>query len=220
MAELKEVFPGVFRIDGKLATRNTVPGHRVYGEELVKIDKAEYRVWDHRRSKLAAAVLLGLKQFPIKQGMNVLYLGAATGTTASHIADIVEKGLVYCVEFAPRAMRYLLKVCEVRKNMIPIFADARKPTEYKEQVGRVDCIYEDVAQPDQVRILAINAAQFLRIGAPALIAIKSQSIDATKSPKEVFQAAIKELEDNFEIIEKIDISRWHSGHLFVSMRLR
>ena len=113
----------------RLATRNLTPGRNVYGERLLRHEGVEYRVWDAFRSKLAAAILKNLKTVPIKPSHRVLYLGAASGTTASHVSDIVgEKGYVYCVEFAPRALRELVNnVCAYSLNMSPILEDARFP---------------------------------------------------------------------------------------------
>lgn len=87
---------GVFICRGKedaLVTKNLVPGESVYGEKRVSIsegdDKIEYRAWNPFRSKLAAAILGGVDQIHIKPGAKVLYLGAASGTTVSHVSDIV-----------------------------------------------------------------------------------------------------------------------------------
>jgi len=127
----------------RLATKNLTPGRNVYGEKLVRYEGVEYRLWDPFRSKLAAAVLKNLKTVPIKPGHKVLYLGAASGTTASHVSDIVgESGHVYCVEFAPRAIRELVdNVCAFRLNMSAILADARIPEKYAIFVnGKVDDI--------------------------------------------------------------------------------
>ena len=119
-------FDGIFLHNGKVYTKNLVPGRKVYGEELLKIDGAEYRSWDPTRSKLSAAIVKGLEKIPITKGSIVLYLGAATGTTSSHISDIVgENGIVYCIEFSERAMRDLIHVCNARGNMVPMLADAR-----------------------------------------------------------------------------------------------
>jgi len=209
------LFENVFQIEGKLATKNMARGTRVYGERLVTKDGTEYRMWNPYRSKLAAAIKNGLKEMPIKEGSKVLYLGAASGTTASHVADIVgAEGIVYCVEFAHRPMRDLVSVCEKRENMIPIFADARMPDRYWE-VGKVDVVYEDVAQPDQVRILIENARLFLKKGGSAMIAIKSQSIDVTKEPEKVFDEAVKELQKAFAVEERIKLQPYDKDHLFV-----
>eukprot|EP00493_Phyllostaurus_siculus_P025903 UN26248 len=48
-----------------------------------------FRVWNPYRSKLGASVLNGIKKIPVAPGMKVLYLGAASGTTVSHVSDIV-----------------------------------------------------------------------------------------------------------------------------------
>jgi rRNA 2'-O-methyltransferase fibrillarin len=90
--------PGIFIAKGKdhmLVTKNLVPGESVYGEKRISIEggvdgtKIEYRVWNPFRSKLAAGVLGGLDDIFIKPGKKVLYLGAASGTSVSHVADIV-----------------------------------------------------------------------------------------------------------------------------------
>jgi len=204
-----------------LGTRSLAHGTRVYGERLVAYGNAEYRVWDPTRSKLAAAIMKGLKEVPIKEGSNVLYLGSASGTTASHVSDIVGRtGNVYCVEFAPRSMRDLVGVCEKRPNMLPILADARQPQTYAGKVERVDVMYQDVAQPDQAHILVENAKLFLKKGKHALIAIKSQSIDVTKKPAEVYDVALKELQSCFEVVEKVELSPYELDHMFVSLRMK
>ena len=149
----------------RLATRNLSPGRNVYGERLIRFEGIEYRVWDAFRSKLAAAILKGLNNVPIKPNHQVLYLGAASGTTASHVSDIVgEKGHVYCVEFASRSIRDLVEnVCAYRVNMSPILEDARLPEKYSMFVrGKVDEIYCDIAQPEQAKVLADNADVFLK----------------------------------------------------------
>ncbi|MGQ9507381.1 MAG: fibrillarin-like rRNA/tRNA 2'-O-methyltransferase, partial [Candidatus Bathycorpusculaceae bacterium] len=155
-------FPAIYQVtleDGahRLATKNLASGRNVYGERLIRYEGFEYRVWDAYRSKLAAAILKNLRTVPIKPNHKVLYLGAASGTTASHVSDIVgEDGHVYCVEFAARAIRELVNnVCAYRINMVPILEDARFPEKYAVFIsGRVDDIYCDIAQPEQAKILA------------------------------------------------------------------
>ncbi|MEM0045546.1 MAG: fibrillarin-like rRNA/tRNA 2'-O-methyltransferase, partial [Desulfurococcaceae archaeon] len=132
----------------RLATRNLVPGHRVYGEKLFKYNNVEYREWNAFRSKLAAALMNGLAEQPISEGDSILYLGVASGTTASHISDIVgPSGRIYGVDVAPRVMREFIMVADVRKNLFPILGDARKPQEYRHVVETVEGIYADIAQP-------------------------------------------------------------------------
>jgi len=219
--KIEEKFEGVFFIGGRLATRNLVENFKVHGERLAEIGGVQYRYWDPYRSKLAVAIIKGMKQMPIKEGCRVLYLGAAAGVTPSFISDILgRKGVVYCVEFAPRSMRDLLYVCEKRSNMLPLLADARKTEEYAKEVGKVDVIYEDVAQPDQEGIMISNARQFLRKGGYAMLAIKSQSVDVTKKPSEVYESMLEKLKKHFEILEQYELSPFDKDHLFVLMRYR
>jgi fibrillarin-like pre-rRNA processing protein len=217
---LKEIFGGVYHADGAIATKSLAPGKKVYNERLVKTREGEFRIWNPYRSKLCAALKNGLKTFPFKKGSKILYLGASTGTTVSHVSDILGKsGEIYAVEIAPRAMKSLLKVAEDRENIIPIHGDARKPQDY-EDVGKVEIIYQDVAQPDQDEILLKNARMFLRKGGIAMIAIKSQSIDVTLEPKRVFEKVVAYLEKHFNVLEKIRLEPYDKDHLFVVLEFK
>ena len=53
-----EVFPGVYKVKGKIATQNSTPGFRVYGEKTVREGKKEMRMWDPFRSKIGAGIVL------------------------------------------------------------------------------------------------------------------------------------------------------------------
>ncbi len=215
---MESIFQGVYKKGGLILTLNAVPGEKVYNERIVKEGGEEYRAWDPFRSKLAAAIRKGLKNFPFKKDSKVLYLGASTGTTISHLSDIVGgEGEIYSVEISAEPMKSLLRLCEKRENVIPIHADARKPGEY-EEVGTVEVIYQDVAQPDQDDILINNAKKFLIKGGMAMICIKSQSIDVTKQPTTVFKEVLGKLEKEFEILEKIKLEPFDKDHLFVVLR--
>jgi fibrillarin-like pre-rRNA processing protein len=222
-------FPAVFLVtleDGaqRLATRNLTPGRNVYGERLLRFEGVEYRVWDAFRSKLAAAIVKGVETVPIKPNHRVLYLGAASGTTASHVSDIVgEGGYVYCVEFAPRALRELVNnVCAHRLNMLPILEDARFPEKYAVYVGgKVDDIYCDIAQPEQAKILADNADLFLKNSGWVMLAVKAQSIDVTKEPSEVYKDEGKVLSRRgFRIEEVVHLEPYDKAHAMIIARLR
>ena len=193
-------------IEKRVTTKNLAPGKTVYGERLLQYEGEEYREWDPYRSKFAAAIRKGLKQIPTEPKMRVLYLGAASGTTSSHVSDLVgEEGIVYCVEFSPRVMRELLRVCESRPNMIPILADARFPEKYRMFIGPVDVIYQDIAQPAQAIILVDNAKLFLTSGGYAVLAIKARSIDSTKEISLIFSEEINILKKSgFEVKENIE----------------
>ena len=202
----------------RLATKNLAAGKSVYGERLISFKGDEYRLWDPYRSKLAAAILKGLDIVPIYPNQKVLYLGAASGTTASHVSDIVgEGGQVYCVEFASRSLRELVNsVCVFRYNMLPMLADARLPESYSRMVGRVDSVYCDVAQPEQARLLADNADVFLAEGGGVMLAIKSQSIDVTKEPSVVYKKEIAVLEARgFHINAVVDLEPYDKAHAMV-----
>jgi fibrillarin-like pre-rRNA processing protein len=218
--EIIEKFPGVYTVDRMLATKNLAPGSKVYGERLVKSEKGEFRIWDLYRSKLAAAIKRGMPLLPIKQGSKVLYLGAASGTTPSHVSDIAgEPGEVYCVEFSARSMRDLIQVCSKRPNMLPIHADARQPHQYLE-IGKVDCIYQDVAQPNQAEILLANAKAFLAKGGFAMLAVKSQSIDVTANKHRIFEKTEKELGAKFETLFSCELDPYDKDHLFLLLQYR
>lgn len=217
-------FPGVYCVmleDGnqRLATKNLAPRRKVYDERLISYGGIEYRLWDPFRSKLAAAIHKKLKNVPIRPGHKVLYLGAASGTTASHVSDMVgERGHVYCVEFASRAIRELVNnVCPFRLNMSPVLEDARFPEKYALFInGKVDDIYCDIAQPEQAKILASNAALFLRKHGWIMLAVKAQSIDVTKTPSEIYKREIKTLKDhNFRIEEVVHLEPYDKAHAMI-----
>ncbi|MEK6909723.1 MAG: fibrillarin-like rRNA/tRNA 2'-O-methyltransferase [Candidatus Aenigmatarchaeota archaeon] len=220
MAVKKSKFYGVFKVNGKLATINLVPGEKVYGEELVKKENVEYRIWDFWRSKPAAAIKSGLSIFPLEKNMSILYLGAANGTTVSHFSDIIGKeGIIYGIEISPRPFRELLPLAEKRGNIFAILANARMPEQYEDKIlGKVDIVYEDVASNDQVEILIRNCEKFLKPKGFAIIAIKSQSIDVTRPPKEVYKECLQELEKHFEILDKVELDPYEKFHLFVVMK--
>jgi len=219
-----ERFAGVYWVefnDGtqKLSTVNSAPGTQVYGEKLIEIESVEYRLWDPYRSKLAAAIVRGVKDVPIASGSKVLYLGAASGTTVSHVSDLIgPEGMVYCVEISSRPMRDLLLVCNSRPNMVPMLADATKPSSYCSLVGKVDVIYQDVAQPEQSEILFANAKAFLREGGYAMLALKARSIDVTKEPREIFRDEMEKLEREFEILDAKVLEPYEKDHAMFLMR--
>lgn len=173
--------------------------------------KLEYRVWNPFRSKLAAAILGGVDQIHMPPGSKVLYLGAASGTTVSHVADIVgPEGLVYAVEFSHRSGRDLIGVAQKRTNVIPIIEDARHPHKYRMLVGMVDTIFADVAQPDQARIVAINAHHFLKNGGHFVISIKANCIDSTAEPEAVFAGEVEKLKQ--ERLKPLEQEQAKAGH--------
>ena len=216
----KEIYEIVLEDGAKrLATKNLTPGLNVYGERLVKFKGVEYRVWDAFRSKLAGAIIKGLQTVPIEPGNKVLYLGAASGTTPSHVSDIVgETGHVYAVEFAQRSIRDLVNnVATYRSNISPILDDARMPEHYAMFIsGKVDTIYCDVAQPEQAKLLADNADVFLKTRGWIMQAVKSQSIDVTMDPNIVYEQEAKLLRKrDFDIKEIVPLEPFDKAHAMI-----
>jgi rRNA 2'-O-methyltransferase fibrillarin len=216
-----------------LVTKNLTPGESVYSEKRVSVDspstgpnttngdvepatKTEYRVWNPFRSKLAAGILGGLDDIFIRPGASVLYLGAASGTSVSHVADIVgPEGRVYAVEFSHRSGRDLITMATHRTNVIPIIEDARHPLRYRMLVGMVDVIFADVAQPDQARIVGLNAHLFLKVDGGVLVSIKANCIDSTAKPEVVFANEVKKMrEERIKPKEQLTLGKLWSNSLY------
>jgi fibrillarin-like pre-rRNA processing protein len=201
----------------KLATENLIPGNQVYNEKLLNVKGVEYRIWNPFRSKLAASIINGLQDFPFNKKSDVLYLGVSTGTTISHISDIVgQDGIIFGIEHASRVARdFLDRVASHRKNIVPIIQDARKPEEFFSVYKKVDVVYVDIAQPDQTDIAIENCKLYLKSGGYLFLVIKTRSIDVTKDPKRVIKNEIKKLESLFEIKQTIDLQPYDKDHAMV-----
>jgi len=152
---------------------------------------------------------------PIINGTKLLYLGASTGTTVSHVSDIIGvTGLIFAVESAARVARELIEnVASKRSNVLPILEDARKPRSYFSIFGQVDVIYCDIAQPDQTAIAIENCIVYLKPKGRLLITIKARSIDVVEDPKVVIAKEMKRLEINgFEINQTINLEPFDKDH--------
>jgi rRNA 2'-O-methyltransferase fibrillarin len=198
------------------------PGIAVYGEKRVTVEengnKIEYREWNPFRSKLGAAVINGCANIYMKPGDKVLYLGAASGTTVSHVSDIVgPEGRVYAVEFSHRSGRDLVGVAKKRTNIVPIVEDARHPHKYRMIVPMVDVLFADVAQPDQARIFALNAQYFLKDGGGFVMSIKANCIDSTIPAEQVFARETEKLrQDGFQPKEHMGLEPYERSHAAVT----
>ncbi|KAH8204097.1 hypothetical protein TruAng_001779 [Truncatella angustata] len=224
---------GVFVSRGKedhLLTRSFAPGIEVYGEKRITVEnsekgedgapvstKVEYRVWNPFRSKLAAGIIGGIEKIYMHPGAKVLYLGAASGTSVSHVSDLVgPTGNVYAVEFSHRSGRDLVNMAQNRTNVIPIVEDARHPLRYRMLVPMVDCIFADVAQPDQARIVALNAHMFLKIGGGVVISIKANCIDSTAPAEAVFAQEVQKLRaERIKPQEQLTLEPYERDHCIV-----
>ena len=203
----------------RLTSKNLAPSIQVYGERLITISDMEYRLWLPQRSKLSAMIEKDML-IPIKKNSKILYLGAASGTTASHISDIIEEGRLFAVDISPRAMQQLINLSKMRNNMVPILADATRPISYKAVVESVDIIYQDVAHPDQAKIALANAKEFLKDDGFLIMQIKARSIDSTLSPSQVYKMQLKKLEDEFTILGKQILKPFHKDHLALIAKWR
>ncbi|MFB6233338.1 MAG: fibrillarin-like rRNA/tRNA 2'-O-methyltransferase, partial [Haloarculaceae archaeon] len=169
----------------------------------------KWRRWDPRRSKLAAMLDAGMET-GLTGGETVLYLGAAAGTTVSHVADFA--GPTYAVEFAPRPTRDLLSVAESRPRLFVLLKDARNPETYAHVVEPVDAVVQDVATRGQADVALANR-QFLADDGRLLLAIKARSEDVTRPPGDVFEDALGDLREGYEVLERERLDPRHEDHL-------
>jgi len=212
---MKEIIHNVFLIEreGKeiLATKSRYGSH--YGERKI----GEFREWIPSRSKLAAMFLKG-HIVDIKPNWKVLYLGAASGTTVSHLADIVDEGIIYAVEYSAKPFAKFLQLAEERRNIIPLLEDASTPWKFNGIVEKVDLIYQDIAQKNQIEIFFANADMFLKKDGEGLIMVKARSIDSTAEPEVVFERVIEELKSRFKVIAHGSLEPFHKDHIFVHVK--
>ncbi len=205
----------VFRENNRLFSENlnSCKGIKVYGEKLIKHKDKELRSWNPYRSKLAAAILSGLIKINISYNSQILYLGAATGTTVSHFSDIAKDGIVYAVENSPIAVKDLLQLSKKRENLVPIMSDANHPDRYNKIVPPVDFLYQDISQRNQTEIFIINISRYLKIDGQGIIMVKARSIDVSIKPKKVYEHVINELRKyKLMIVDSIDISHYEKDH--------
>lgn len=210
---LRTVYPNVLALDDqRIATPNLAPGTRVYDEDLLTIDGVEWRTWNPMRSKLGSYIVKGGRNFPLQRDSKVVYLGAANGTTPSHVSDIVREGVLVAVEFSPRSFRDLMGVASQRPNMLPILADAWRPELYERFVGKVDLLFQDIAQRQQAQIFAKN----LNVFRPTMgiIAVKARSVDVAANPREVYEGVAQAVESltDYRVIETVDLGPFEKDH--------
>jgi len=195
-------------IDGVLVSRGE---GGVYGERMLR----GQRVWDPFRSKLGALYYKG-PVTELTSDMKVLYLGAAHGTTVSHVADYVE--IVYAVEIAPRPMQDLIEVARRRENVVPIMADASQPEVYAPLVEEVDFVYQDVAHPEQVAI-AVRNCVFLKPEGILILMLKTRSVDVRRDPKEILRETETDLSGaGLGIISNTWLEPYHHDHAAIICR--
>ncbi len=212
---MKKVIHNVFLMEREgreiLVTKSRYGSH--YGERKI----GEFREWIPSRSKLAAMILKG-HVIDIKPDWKVLYLGAASGTTVSHLADIVEEGIIYAVEYSAKPFVKFLQLAEERRNIIPLLEDASTPWKYNGIVEKVDFVYQDIAQKNQIEIFFANVDMFLKKGGEGVIMVKARSIDSTAEPEVVFDRVVEELGERLEIVAHGSLEPFHKDHIYVHVR--
>ncbi len=211
---------GVYKDKKQLFTVNPKDlfGEKVYNEKIIKKNNKEFRSWNPYRSKLSA-LILKKGDIKIKPNYNVLYLGAATGTTVSHMSDILTKGNIYAVENSAVSMKKLIKVCKKRKNIIPIFEDAFHFERYKVIVPKIDFLYQDISQRNQSTIFIENINRYMKKGKKSIIMVKARSIDVSLKPKEVYDRVCNTFEEKkLKILEKIVLSPFDKDHAAIIVR--
>jgi fibrillarin-like pre-rRNA processing protein len=220
LKNLKEIQPGIHKENDNLYTLNAVNGEKVYGEGLYQREGKEYRAWHGKRSKAAAAILNNI-DLSIQHTDEVLYLGAASGTTVSHFSDILTKGFIYGIEYSNTVIRDLINLAEKRDNIAPILGDARNPEEYSDLVdGKVDIVFQDISQSDQPEIFIKNAEKYLKENGTGLFAVKAHSISTSKNEEKIFKDVKQKIRQKFEILNQTKLKPYEKNHLFLKMRYK
>jgi len=203
----------------RIYTKSILPGKTHFEERTTRDGKEEYREFDPTRSKLAATITKGCTNIGLRKGDVVLYLGASHGYTCSFVSDIVGKeGLIFGLDPAPRVVRDLVFLSELRQNIVPILADANHPDQYTDKVCQADIVYQDIAQKNQSEIFIKNCNLFLKKGGYGLLAIKARSIDISKKPKDIFVKIRQELEKIFMVIDYRFLDPFEKDHCMIIVK--
>ncbi|MBW3581832.1 MAG: fibrillarin-like rRNA/tRNA 2'-O-methyltransferase [Euryarchaeota archaeon] len=212
---VRHAFPHTWRSPYGVLTENSVPGTKVYGERLFMHEGKELRTWNPRRSKLGAIAILGSNALKFEGNETILYLGAASGTTVSHLSDIVAGGSVVAVEKSIRSFRDLLNVARMRRNIHPVLSDARETDTLVPIIpGGADMVYQDVAQRDQAQIFLDACDRFLKPGGLGVLMVKARSITVSRDTKEVFDEVEGQLRDSgLKVWERKNLEPFEADHV-------
>ncbi len=206
---------GIAKVHGKLYTV-TRYNDSVYGEDIKRIEKAYFREWEPKRSKIAAAILKRVKELPFRKNSSILYLGASTGTTTTHLADICTEGRIYAVEKAYDPFVKLISLAERRENIYPILEDASIPERYAFFMDSIDIIYQDVAQRNQVQIFNANAKAFPKVK-DAMLILKIRSISGKGSEEEILKREMAKIE-NFRPLEVVNLQPYSKANYLIRLK--
>ncbi len=218
---VKRLGSKIYKIGRNYATASKVKGYNVYGERIFKKGSKELRIWNPKKSKIAAAMMKNMPFEFINALENydaMLYLGIANGTTASHFSDMAkDNALIYGVELSPRSIIDLTRLIEEgRDNILPILANASYWNEYAGLVEEADILYVDIAQPNQTDIALLNADIFLKDHGLLYLAIKTRSISITMKPQEVIKQEVNKIRSRgYKIKFQARLDPWEKDHGFV-----
>ena len=214
MQQLKTT--GIYQKSNKYYTINpeSCKNIKVYGENLRTFKGVEYRSWNPFRSKLAAVLSKKMINLPFHPSNNILYLGAATGTTVSHFSDIFTDGWIFAVEPSPIAAKTLMTLIKQRQNIIPVIEDANHPDRYVHLItDKVDFLYQDISQKNQAEIFLINASQYLKDQGQGLFMVKARSIDVSLPPQKAYDVVISQLHDQgMTVVQTVDLAPYEKDH--------
>ena len=214
---MKQRHPGIFEIEGLIYTQNADPGHQVYGENLIEFEGEEYRRWVEKRSKVGAAIQNGI-DIELRPDMNVLYLGAASGTTVSHFSDILNKGLIVGVEYSDIVIKGLVNLAERRDNIAPVLGNARNPEKYEKYLDEYDYVFQDISQQDQAEIFLKNCRKYLKTGGTGLLTIKARSISDSRPKEEIFDEVKDKVEAEYEIVDEVELDPYEKEHMVIKIK--
>ncbi len=214
---MEEIQPGIFKRGEKIFTANACPGESVYGENLVAEDGTEYREWKPHRSKAGAAVKKGI-DLGLGRDLEVLYLGAASGTTVSHFSDILRDGFVIGIEYSDTVIRDLVALAEERENIAPVLSNARRPEDYSDLIDKVDVVFQDISQRDQPEIFIRNARKYLKAGGTGLFTVKARSMSSSKDADQLFSEVEQKMEKRFQIVDRTRLDPYEKEHLFLKLK--
>ena len=213
---MKEVQPGIFRQNNKIYTK-AASTKQVYGETFIEQEGTKYRNWQPSRSKVGAGVMKDF-ELGLEQDFDVLYLGAASGTTVSHFSDILEDGFVFAVEYSDTTARDLVEVAEQRENIAPILDNARQPENYAEMVPEVDLVFQDISQSDQAEIFIRNCEKFLKDNGVGLLSVKARSISTSRDKNEIFDEVREKIQEEFEVVTETELDPYEKEHLLMRIK--
>lgn len=214
---MEKIQPGIYEKEGLIYTKNVDLGNSIYGENLIQFEEVEYRRWIAKRSKVGAAVQNGM-DIELSPDMNVLYLGAASGTTVSHFSDILEEGLVVGVEYSDTVIKGLVNLAERRDNIAPVLANARNPEEYEKYLEEYDYVFQDISQRDQAEIFLKNCRKYLKVDGIGLLAIKARSISDSRPKNEIFDEVKEKVSEEMEITDEVALDPYEEDHLVIIVR--